>query len=177
MTLAYLDECGFAPSQPLNYSWVAAGTRKRVPYENPRGRRVNALGILIADGPHPQLLWEREPRSLTSQDLLAAVQSVPNPTGRLMVVMDNGSIHVSRVIKEALPDLRQQGIEFYYLPTYSPELNAIERVFGGMKAHDLPERSYVTVPALLDAVDAAFTAAEARLLTRCESEHVLRSAA
>jgi transposase len=153
---------------------VAAGTRKRVPYENPRGRRVNALGILIADGPHPQLLSEREPRSLTSQDLLQAIQQVPKRTDRLVVVMDNGSIHVSRVIKEALPELRQQGIEFYYLSTCSPELNAIERVFGGMEAHDLPERSYATVPALLDAVDAAFTAAETRLLTRCESEHVLR---
>ena len=26
--IAYLDECGFAPSQPVNYSWTAPGMRK-----------------------------------------------------------------------------------------------------------------------------------------------------
>ena len=26
------DECGFAPSQPVSYSWVRAGERKRIPY-------------------------------------------------------------------------------------------------------------------------------------------------
>jgi transposase len=138
---------------------------------------VNAIGILIADGPEPLLIWDRVPRSLTSQDLLLVLQDVPKRNGRLVVVLDNGSMHVSRVIKEALPKLKEEGIEFYYLPPYSPELNAIERVFGGIKHHDMPERSYATVPALMDAVDAAFTAAEARLLSRCQCAHSLRPAA
>jgi len=91
--------------------------------------------------------------------------------------MDNGSMHVSHVIKEARVQLKEEGIEFYYLPPYSPELNDIERVFGGIKSHDLPERSYTTVPALLEAVDAAFTAAETRLVSRCRHAHLLSPAA
>lgn len=91
--------------------------------------------------------------------------------------MDNGSIHVSRVIKDALPALKAQGIELYYLPPYSPELNAIEAVFGGIKAHGLPQRCYPTIPALLEAVDTAFTEAEARLLARKHPSHQLRPAA
>lgn len=177
MTLAYLDECGFAPSQPVNYSWTAHGMRKAQPYENPCGRRVNAIGILIADGPEPMLIWDKVPRSLTSQDLLLVLQDVPKRNGRLVVVMDNGSMHVSHVIKEALPKLKEDGIEFYYLPPYSPELNDIERVFGGIKHHDMPARSYPTVPALMDAIDEAFTAAEARLINRCQPAHSLRPAA
>ena len=177
MTLAYLDECGFAPSQPVNYSWTAAGTRKCQPYENPCGRRVNALGILIADGPEPLLIWDQVPRSLVSQDLLVMLQDVPKRNGRLVVVLDNGSMHVSHVIKESLPQLKEEGIEFYYLPSYSPELNDIERVFGGIKSHDLPERSYATVPALMEAVDTAFTTAEARLVSRCQYTHLLSPAA
>ena len=177
MTLAYLDECGFSPSQPVNYSWALAGSRKQVPYENPCRRRVNALGILIADGPEPLLIWDRVPRSLTSQDLLTVLQDVPRRNGRLVVVMDNGSIHISRVIKDALPGLQTEGIEFYYLPAYSPELNAIEPVFGGIKHHGLPERRYPTVAALMDAVDTAFTEAEERLHVRCQSSHQLRPAA
>jgi putative transposase len=177
LTLAYLDECGFAPSQPVNYSWTAAGTRKAQPYENPCGRRVNAIGILIADGPEPMLIWDQAPRSLRSEDLLLVLQDVPERSGRLVVVMDNGSMHVSHVIKEALPKLKEEGIEFYYLPPYSPELNDIERVFGGIKHHDMPERSYATVDALMAAVDDAFTAAEARLTNRCQYAQSLRPAA
>jgi transposase len=161
----------------VNYSWTQAGTRKAQPYENPCGRRVNAIGILIADGPEPMLIWDQVPRSLKSEDLLLVLQDVPKRNGRLVVVMDNGSIHVSHVIKEARTKLKEEGIELYYLPPYSPELNDIERVFGGIKSHDMPERSYTSIPALMDAVDEAFTAAEARLLTRCQHAHSLRPAA
>jgi putative transposase len=177
LTLAFLDECGFAPSQPVNYSWTPAGMRKAQPYENPCGRRVNAIGILIAGGPGPMLIWDKVPRSLKSEDLLLVLQDVPKCKGRLVVVLDNGSMHVSHVIKEALPELKQQGIAFYYLPPYSPELNAIERIFGGIKHHDMPERSYATVDALMDAVDQAFTAAEARLVNRRQHVQPLRPAA
>jgi transposase len=138
---------------------------------------VNAIGILIEDGPEPVLIWDRVPRSLTSQDLLLVLQDVPKRNGRLVVVMDNGSMHVSHMIKEALPELKEQGIEFYYLPPYSPELNAIERVFGGIKHHDLAPRRYTTVEGLLDAVDDAFTTAEARLIARCHREPQLCQAA
>ena len=115
--------------------------------------------------------------SLVSQDLLVMLQDVPKRNGRLVVVLDNGSMHVSHVIKESLPQLKEEGIEFYYLPSYSPELNDIERVFGGIKSHDLPERSYATVPALMEAVDTAFTTAEARLVSRCQYTHLLSPAA
>jgi putative transposase len=177
LTLAFLDECGFSPSQPVNYSWTLPGTRKYVPYENPCNRRVNALGILIPDGPDPMLIWDKAPRSLTSADLLLVLAEVPKQNGRLVVVMDNGSIHVSHVIKDALPELNATGIEFYYLPPYSPELNAIEPVFGGIKHHGLPERRYDSVDALMDAVDIAFTEAEERLHLRCQPAHQLRPAA
>lgn len=47
----YLDESGFAPSQPVSYSWVRAGERKRIPYENPEGQRKNVLAALDVDSP------------------------------------------------------------------------------------------------------------------------------
>jgi putative transposase len=177
LTLAYLDECGFSPSQPVNYSWTLAGTRKLMPYENPRDRRVNALGILIPDGPDPLLIWDQVPRSLTSPDLLLMLQDVPRQNGRLVVVMDNGSIHISHVIKDALPALQEEGVEFYYLPAYSPELNRIEPVFGGIKSHGLPARRYTTIQVLMEAIDTAFTEAEERLHLRCQPLQQLRLAA
>jgi hypothetical protein len=50
---AYLDGCGFSPSLPVTWSWVLPGERKRVPYENPWGRRWNTLALYAPDGAHP----------------------------------------------------------------------------------------------------------------------------
>ena len=88
---------------------------------------------------------------------------VPVPT---VVVLDNASIHTSTEAKAAQPALRARRTVLYYLPPYSPELNPIEPIFGAIKHTEMPQRSYRTAPALLDAVGAAFAACEARLLTR-----------
>ena len=164
MTLAYLDECGFAPSQPVCYSWVAAGCRKRMPYENPQGRRVNAVAALIADGPQPSLTWATEHGSLLAEQILDFLGTIPRPAGeRLVVVLDNGSTHTSRIVKDARPDLEARGIELYYLPPYSPKLNAIERAFGVIKHHEMPERRYTSWEALDAAIETAFTNYETQL--------------
>jgi len=123
----------------------------------------------VVDGPAPALTWQQAPRTLTSADLLAFLETIPRPAGQpLVVVLDNGSLHVSKVVKAARPGLWAKRIYLYRLPPYSPALNAIERVFGGIKHHDLPERSYPTVTALETAIDAAFTHAKNRLLAKTD---------
>jgi putative transposase len=175
VTLAYLDEVGFSPSQPTSYSWTPRGQRTRVPYENPQGRRVNALAAFIPDGPERSLWWDAVPRTLRSEDLLLVLDGIPRGTGDLIVVLDNASMHRSRVVQEAVPALAERGIHLYYLPPYSPELNAIEPLFGVLKYTDMPERTYATIPALLDAINRGFVRSEARLLQRMPQQ--LRPAA
>ena len=142
------------------------GQRKLVPYENAEGRRVNAFGVLIPHGPQRSLWWDAVPRTLRSEDLLTILEAIPRGKHALVVVLDNASIHRSRVVQDALSRLRGQGIHLYYLPPYSPELNPIEPIFGAIKHTEMPQRSYRTMPALLDAVGAAFAACETRLLAR-----------
>lgn len=155
----------------MNYSWTKPGTRKRVSYENPRSRRVNVLAAYTPDGPQPALTWGLQRGSLVSGQLVDFVQRLPRlPDKPLVVVLDNGSLHVSWVVKEALPALRAQRIYLYYLPAYSPKLNEIEAVFGGIKAHDLPERSYADWEHLEAAITDGFTQAEGRLLQRCDKQ-------
>ena len=95
--------------------------------------------------------------------------------GLKVVVLDNYSIHRSKVVKEACGRLRRAGIVLYYLPAYSPELNDIEGVFGVIKHHDMPERAYGSLDELGEAIDSAFGRAERRLKSRYE--HQLRPAA
>lgn len=162
--LAYLEEGGFAPSLPVCYSWTARGCRKRMPYENPQGRRVNALAALVRDGAQRALTWACERGSFLAEQVLDFLTKIPRPQGqRLVVVLDNGSVHTSRIVKDAQPRWQDAGIEVYFLPPYSPELNAIERVFGVVKHHEMPARRYTSWESLEDAIDTAFTNYETRL--------------
>jgi putative transposase len=175
LTLAFLDEVGFSPSQPVSYSWALRGQRKRVPYENPEGRRVNALAAWLPWGPQRSLWWDAVPRTLRSEDLLLVLEAIPRGSGELVVVLDNASLHRSHLVQAALPALAERGIRLYYLPPYSPELNAIEPLFGVIKGTEMPDRTYPTVPRLLDAVNAGFARCEARLLDQTQRQ--LRPAA
>lgn len=184
MTLAYLDECGFSPSLPVSYSWTLRGERKLVPYENPQGRRANAISVYLPfsrqagngqSGVQPELWWDVVPRTLRAEDVLLILEAIPRGKGALVVVLDNGSIHISHVIKEARSRLRQRGIHLYYLPPYSPELNLIEPFLGVVKYTEMPERSYSTMPSLLEAIGQAFSRCEQRLPN--QTQHQLRLSA
>ena len=159
----------------MTYTWVRKRERKRVPYENPQGRRVNALAALVKGGDTPALYWVAKPGSLRARHLVAFLTELPPAPVPTVVVLDNGSIHRSKETRAALPDLWARGVYLYFLPPYSPELNAIEPTFRVIKHDDLPERRYTTVPALLAAVHAAFTTYEETLIAK--SAHHPRRAA
>ena len=170
----YLDECGFSPTQPVSYSWTLTGHRKRVHYENPEGRRVNVLAAMTY-APSPSLSWISLPRTLKADELIAFLSSLGLADSLTVVVLDNASMHRSKLVKTARPELLKHGIVLYFLPPYSPELNLIEPVFGVIKHHDMPERSYTSVEDLSQAVDAAFHTANQRISVRTQQH--LRPAA
>jgi putative transposase len=129
---------------------------------------VNVLAAYSPYGSQPAFSWGLERGSLISGQFLDFVQRIPRlPDKPLVIVLDNGSMHISWVVKEALAQLREQRIYLYYLPPYSPELNEIEAIFGGIKAHDLPERRYTSWESLEAAISTGFTHAEDRLLEKC----------
>ena len=169
LTLAFVDECGFSPSQPVNYSWTGWGERKYVPYENPSRRRMNVMAAMMSDGRAGSLVWSKQPGSFKSEEFVQFLtRTFTAVDGLKVIVLDNYSIHRSKVVKDARRRLRRQGIVLYYLPPYSPELNDIEGVFGAIKHHDMPERSYKSLDELGESIDSAFDRADQRLKSRYE---------
>jgi hypothetical protein len=159
----------------VSYTWVRKRQRKRIPYENPEGRRVNALAALVKGGAPPALYWVAKPGSLRSDHLVAFLTELPPAPVPTVVVLDNGSIHRSKETRAAMPGLWARGVYLFHLPPYSPDLNAIEPAFRAIKHHHLPERRYASVPALLDAVAAAFTTYEEELIAK-HAHHPRRAA-
>jgi DDE superfamily endonuclease len=172
--LYFLDQCGLAPTLPTSYTWARAGVRVVVPYEAPQGRRVNVIGALAPLGSRPRLVW----RSRTKADgpldspvflefvwrdvaqLPAPPEALPPGAARArpcVIVLDNYSVHHSKAVRAALPALEAAGVTLFYLPPYSPELNAIEPHWRHLKYEQLQVRSYRTAEALRAAVDEALT--------------------
>jgi transposase len=73
-----------------------------------------------------------------------------------VVVLDNASLHISKMVQAQRRELARQGIYLYYLPAYSPELNRIEPVFRQVKYPGIPVRSYTSKAALRQAVEHGF---------------------
>lgn len=140
--------------------------RREVPYENPRGRRVNALVAYNPFATVGALRFIVRPRTLLADDVLMLLRRLPVDERPTVVVLDNGGIHTSNIIRDATPELGRRGLRLFYLPPYCPELNEIESIFGVIKKYELPERSYSTLESLLAAVRKALRRYRSRLYTK-----------
>lgn len=92
--------------------------------------------------------------------------------------LDNYSVHTSQEVRDAIAELEAANIFFFYLPSYSPELSEIERIWNAVKHHDMPVRTHSQVKDLKTATDNALTAkAEVLRAGHQESTDKLRMAA
>jgi transposase len=107
--------------------------------------------------------------------MIAYLKALPWAKEPRVVVLDNASLHVSKVAKAARPGLAKLGIYLYYLPAYSPELNEIEPVFKQIKHHEIPQRSHTSKGELRQSVEQGFASYGKKL--RPKGEGKLRPAA
>lgn len=73
----------------------------------------------------------------------------------LTVVLDNASVPTSQPVAAAGPQLAGANVHLVDLPSYCPELSAIEPIWNDVKQHQLPVRSFAHVADLKRAVDDA----------------------
>jgi transposase len=128
-----------------------------VPYEAPQGRRVNAMAAYRPYNGAPRLDVFTAERTWDSYDLLGFLGALPPAGVPRVVVLDNASLHTSRIIRGARSGLAAAGIYLYFLPPYAPELNEIEPVFRQVKYQEIPQRSHTTRAGLRGAVETGFT--------------------
>ncbi|WP_424888899.1 transposase [Streptomyces sp. XH2] len=156
--------------------------------EDTKNRRVNVLGALNDTGPEPELLWTTVEHRIDAATVLDFVCNhiarLPGGADRLStspagfkrsrpctIVLDNASIHHADAFKGRREELAAIGVHLFYLPSRSPELNRIERIWRSVKYQDMPVRAYTTAKELHTAVDraldrraAAMTPATAQIL-------------
>jgi hypothetical protein len=126
-------------------------------------------------GAAPRLSATAFERTLTSDDLLGCLRALPAAGVPRGVVLDNASLHTSKLIRAARKGLADRNLYLYFLPPYSPELNRIEPVFRQVKHQEGSWRSHTTRAGLREAVEQGFTNYARKLGPKSRSE--LRPAA
>jgi DDE superfamily endonuclease len=157
---------------PTGYTWARTGIRAVVRREDKKNRRINVLGAYAPAGAVPDLLWQTQTGKIDARVLLefvctrlaglpqgAAGLALPPAGWRRVrpctVVLEGASAHVAHAFKDHRSELEAVGVELFYRPPRSPELNRIERVWRSAKYEDYPHRSQTTIEELERAVDAA----------------------
>ena len=129
ITLAYVDETGFALAQPNRSAWTLVGKCHKI--DANRGKRLNVIGAMLSTGELFSVAMWKTTNSLLFTGFLGLLM---NYVGKpLTVILDNASFHKAKAVQPLLKVLAQKGLTLYFLPPYSPELNRIEKFWHKMK--------------------------------------------
>src|SRR5215217_3478287 len=157
--LVFLDEAEALTHPYLARCWARRGTELRIQAPGQAKKRA----MLGAFDPVRQRLLvhtSATKRSTDFVDLLDQLGAAHGTTERarpLVVVLDNGPIHTSKLTTKALA--QRPWLTLEWLPKYAPELNDIERCWRDLKQHYLANRTVADI----DAFERAIPDAVARL--------------
>jgi hypothetical protein len=158
IVLLYGDESEALTHPYLARAWAKSGADLRVPAPG-QARKVAMLGSLN-DITHGLIVHTSSTKR--SSDFVAHLEQIdalygPMPgraTKPVVLVEDNGPIHVSKVSLAALA-ARAHWLTVEWLPKYTPELNDIEVVWHDLKAYHLAHQTFTDVAALDQAIHTA----------------------
>ena len=153
--MLFADESEALTHPYLARAWAKKGADLRVPAPG-QAQKIAMVGSL--DYAKHKLIVTTS-RTKRSSDFLAHLQALDRlygprpgaPTKPVVLVLDNGPIHVSKASRAALAE-RAHWLTVEWLPKYAPELNEIEPVWRDLKAHHLAHQTFKDLAALDQAI-------------------------
>jgi transposase len=133
-TLVFIDESGFYLLPEVVRTYAPKASRPVMKKWQSRDH-LSVMGALTAQG-HIYTLVRQEP--LNGLDTVTFLGHLQQMAGRrLLVVWDNSPIHRRKEVKEFLAAGGARSIHLEPLPTYAPELNPVEWLWGQCKEVEL----------------------------------------
>ena len=129
--MLYEDECSMSNTATVSYQWSPKGKQPQVVCKQRQRERQTVFGSCNYDTGQMTVSFADKGNSKTFKKHLKKVLHDYPMASKIIMVLDNVAYHHARRIKEWL--VRQNRLELFFLPPYSPDLNAIERVWWYMR--------------------------------------------
>jgi transposase len=127
--LMYEDEASFQVSGTISRGWMLRGHKEGKEVKS-KGIRKSAKvfgTITVTDKPKFHFMFVKVYNALTFIKFLKQLVRQYR-VSKIHMVLDNAKYHHADIVKKWLEDNKDR-IELHFLPAYSPELNAQERVW------------------------------------------------
>jgi transposase len=115
----------------VGYQWSAKGQQPQVQCKQKKRERVTAFGSLNYDTGQITVSFAQKGNSHTFKKHLKKVLYEYKDAPKIIMVLDNVAYHHANRIKDWLA--KRPKLELFFLPPYSPDLNAVERAWWYMR--------------------------------------------
>jgi transposase len=140
-----------------DYAWIKRGKERWIKSNSGR-KRVNLLGGYSPISTTVEILQTTEKcNGDTVIQLLEQIQKAYPKAKRIVVIMDNIPYQRARKVKNYA---QKSNIELFYLPSYSPNLNLIERLWDFLKDILVRNKYYQTFATFCDVISNALKTLE-----------------
>ena len=144
----FFDATGISQQPCVPYGWTPPKQTIEIPSRP--SLRMNVLGFW---SPENDFFWQEHFGSVNSQVVIDTFDAFCETLTRdVIVILDNAPVHTSHKFCSQLERWEAQGLEVYRLPTYSPELNWIERLWKQLKHQWIPLWAYQSIDTLFQEV-------------------------
>lgn len=151
--LYYADEMDVALLPTLSGRWMRCGEQMQIDTPGRNAKQYVFGAVHYCTGALVWLPWANK-NNVGFRQLLKQVLAVhAQDRRRIVIVVDNFRIHSAKAVQSWLRSHRTQ-LRLYFLPTYAPRLNPIERVWRHFRRHVTDNYFFRTLTRLMAAVEA-----------------------
>jgi transposase len=129
--LLYGDECSLSNTATLGYKWSKKGCQPIIEQKQSKRERQTVFGSYNYGTGQITVSFADKGNSKTFKKHLKKVLYEYRDCPKIIMVLDNVKYHHAKRIKNWLQ--RQKKLELFFLPPYSPDLNAVERAWWYMR--------------------------------------------
>ena len=123
----------------MPYLWQPKGKTVGLPAKA-HSRHLNVLGFLSRKS-HLHFFEAQE--TMTAQFVIESIETLlPQLSGPTVLVLDNASVHRSKLVQAQRKEWKHKGLRLLFLPPYCPHLNLIETLWRQTKYRWLDCEAY-----------------------------------
>jgi transposase len=154
--LYYADEIDVALLPTLSGRWMRLGHQTQIDTPGQNAKQFIFGAVNYITGALLWVPWSNKNNVGFRQLLKQVLACHAGETTKVVMILDNYRIHKAKAVCEWLRRHRNE-LRLYFLPTYSPRLNLIERVWRYFRRNVTDNYFFKTMVRLMRAVDAFLT--------------------